>query len=174
MEAQTLPRIVLKGDVAESHYNLVSTQKQPSMKFQFLSRKVSIGLCCVLSIWLSICFIFYGLLAFFLAHIVASILLIYLFATEHYLEWYQDKNEYVFIRSKILSRSKSYQIYHRLPADYISMYKSKASWQISRHYTIRSEEKDDLLKLDFFLRDEYRIKEFSQQFNFSIIEEAKD
>jgi len=38
---------------------------------------------------------------------------------------------------------------------------------------IRSEEKDDLLKLDF-LRDEYRIKEFLQQFNFQIIEEAID
>ena len=173
MEDQPLPRIVLKGDVAESHYNLVSSQKQPSMKFQFLSGKVSIGLCCVLSTWLSICFIFYGLLAFVLAHVVVSFLFIYFFATEHYLEWYQDNNEYVFIRSKILSRSKSYRIYHRLPTDYISMYKSKASWQTSRHYTIRSEEKDDLLKLDF-LRDEYRIKEFLQQFNFQIIEEAID
>jgi len=173
MEDQPLPRIVLKGDVAESHYNLVSTQKQPSLKFQFLNKKVSIGLCCVLSIWISIIFIFYGLLAFVLAHVATSFLLIYFFATEHYLEWYQDKNEYVFVRSKILSSKKSYQIYYRLPTDYISMYKSKASWHTSRHYTIRSEEKDDLLKLDF-LRDEYRIKEFLQQFNFQIIEEAID
>ena len=173
MEDQLLPRIVLKGDVAESHYNLVSSQREPSMKFQFLSGKVSIGLCCVLSTWLSICFIFYGLLAFVLAHVVASFLLIYFFATEHYLEWYQDKNEYVFVRSKMLSKSKMYQIYHRLPTDYISMYESKNSWRTSRHYTIRSEEKDDLLKLDFF-SDEYRIKEFLKLFNFSIIEEVKD
>ena len=149
MEDQPLPRIVLKGDVAESHYNLVSTQKQPSVKFQFLSIKVSIGLCCVLSLCLSIFFIFYGLLASVLAHVTTSFLLTYFFATEHYLEWYQEKNEYVFVRSKILSSTKSYQIYYRLPTDYISMYKSKASWHTLRDYTIRSEEKDDLLKLDF-------------------------
>ena len=177
MGKEVVSRLHLEGDAAKLHYNLLLNDKLPDLTFRFQSGTAAIIGCCILSIWISVWFIQLGWLIFCLAHIIASILLMYLFAYEHNVEWYQENNEYVFMISKVLTKSSMFKIYQRFPSDYISLYKvtraSGPSPASNRDYAIRDENKNDIIELECIQYD-YKVREFAEKFNFTIHDETDD
>ena len=179
--SDNLPHL-LEGDAAIEYYHNNLLEKKPTKEFTFQGMVPTIIGCILygsfLGILLSLWFLFLGMVAFIVAHIIVTFVLTYFMGYTHNVQWYEETNQYVFILKNIISKKEEITIYNRSEYDYISLYKivkasSGPSSGSNKFYSIRDEYKNDIMKLDSMQYD-YKITEFAHSFSFIIKNESKE